>query len=79
MTKLTATTWECPYCDHRVRYGTGCANGDLMACTLGTKNIHYDARLYWQKTNGKVTPVTSIGIAEIANDDNLEDHDDTTE
>ena len=75
MAKLAATTWCCPYCDYRVPYGAGCASDDLATCTLGKKNLHYEARLKREKANGNVGPVTSIGIAEIANDEIEDDEE----
>ena len=68
MTKPADTTWRCPYCDHRVLYGTGCASGNLATCTLGIKNIHWHQRLDWQQKQQRPDG-RSIGIAEIANDE----------
>ena len=68
MTKPADATWSCPYCDHRVAYGTGCAGDSVATCTLGTKNIHWARRVKLDKRGDQPTG-RSIGIAEIANEE----------
>lgn len=75
--KSTSKTWLCPYCDHTVPYGSGCASDNLQTCTLGNKNIHYDARIHYDRRFAHLhTKPVSIGIAEIANHEEQDSNDD---
>lgn len=58
----SAETWCCPFCDHRVPYGTSCP-GAPDTCERGEKNIH------WYQRQRRIDGQDAIGIAAISDEE----------